>query len=396
MDQTKREFPEFLGPYRVCGTPFNSGSYGKLAIGKHFSSGEMVCVKCIPDGAWDDNERVCLGSLRHRNVIGLKGYYLVDGRHYLVTEYAQGGDLFDFLEGKERVPEAEVRMLGVQLVEALQYIHESGIVHRDLKLENIFLDSARKRVFIGDWGFSCFFSMHRRLQESCGTLYYMAPELIAHQSYTGPEADVWSLGVVLYYLAVGSLPFDNDDTSTTKKLILRCQPFIPSYLSPQLRHLLIGMLRPAATRFSLRQVAAHPWFQLQHPPCLQHAAAHFQSSHQFAQLPKLSSIAAAVLQSVGKSASSSSSASYRHASSSSMSRSSPSAKRRISKNSQSRHNKRQRRVYRCRRCGLPKRGHVCSAATAGSSSTATSPFVTASLMSTLHMNAAASKELLSY
>lgn len=316
-------FPEYIGPYRLSQTSFNSGSYGKLALATHVASGEQVCVKYVPNDIWDDSERVCLGSISHPNVIGLKSYHRIGASHYLITQFAEGGDLFDYLDGKDRLGEDECRLFMAQLVEALQYTHECGIIHRDLKLENIFLDRSRRHVYIGDWGFATFFSHHRRLTESCGTLYYMAPELVAHRSYLGPEVDVWSLGIVLYYLAVGSLPFDHDDSSVTERMILQCKPHIPSYLSASLRHLLAGLLTPSRKRLTLAQVAVHPWFQ---------------SPTSFN--PKLLAIASA--------------ASMAHEKQNK-------PKRALSSDDSSDDEaKRQRRVYKCRRCGQPKRGHTCA------------------------------------
>eukprot|EP00010_Vexillifera_abyssalis_P005091 CAMPEP_0201550916 /NCGR_PEP_ID=MMETSP0173_2-20130828/7192_1 /ASSEMBLY_ACC=CAM_ASM_000268 /TAXON_ID=218659 /ORGANISM="Vexillifera sp., Strain DIVA3 564/2" /LENGTH=401 /DNA_ID=CAMNT_0047961033 /DNA_START=327 /DNA_END=1532 /DNA_ORIENTATION=+ len=236
-----------------------SGSYGQIFKGTEIATGRPVCVKVVNDADWDETERVTLSSLSHPNVLEFIAHIRQGQKHFLITELAQGGDLFDFLDGKARVSETTARPFFRQLVDAFQYVHRAGVVHRDVKLENIFLDQTHQRVIIGDFGFATFWSVHRKLSENCGTLYYLPPELVLEQQYTGPEVDTWSLGVLLYYLVVGSLPFDSPSDKLTEKLILATDPFFPAYLSPNCRHLLSALLKPVSTRITLDQVATHPW-----------------------------------------------------------------------------------------------------------------------------------------
>jgi len=257
--------PQTLGDYRIKDSQLGCGSFGTVSLAEDMSTGSLVAIKTVSDSEWDACEHRCLSALSHPNILRLRGYYRLNGNHHLVTDYAQGGDLFDFLEGKPYLEESIARHFFTQLVACIEHVHRSGYAHRDLKLENIFLDGLKRTVIIGDWGFATSWSHDVLLTERCGTLFYLPPEMITGSGYYGPEVDMWSLGVLLYYLLVGNLPFDAGSSEETEQSIIRCRPNIPNFLSNDARSLLQTLLAPAALRPAASQILRHPWLQNEVP-----------------------------------------------------------------------------------------------------------------------------------
>uniref|UniRef100_A0A3B1JBM6 non-specific serine/threonine protein kinase n=1 Tax=Astyanax mexicanus TaxID=7994 RepID=A0A3B1JBM6_ASTMX len=183
---------------------------------------------------------------------------------YLVMEYASGGEVFDYLVAHGRMKEKEARAKFRQIVSAVQYCHQKCIVHRDLKAENLLLD-ADMNIKIADFGFSNEFTMGNKLDTFCGSPPYAAPELFQGKKYDGPEVDVWSLGVILYTLVSGSLPFDGQNLKELRERVLRGKYRIPFYMSTDCENLLKKFLILNPTkRGSLEQIMKDRWMNVGH------------------------------------------------------------------------------------------------------------------------------------
>uniref|UniRef100_A0A8C2KST4 non-specific serine/threonine protein kinase n=1 Tax=Cyprinus carpio TaxID=7962 RepID=A0A8C2KST4_CYPCA len=181
---------------------------------------------------------------------------------YLVMEYASGGEVFDYLVSHGRMKEKDARAKFRQIVSAVHYCHQKNIVHRDLKAENLLLD-ADSNIKIADFGFSNEFKLGSKLDTFCGSPPYAAPELFQGKKYDGPEVDIWSLGVILYTLVSGSLPFDGQNLKELRERVLRGKYRVPFYMSTDCESILRRFLVLNPTkRCTLEQIMKDKWMNI--------------------------------------------------------------------------------------------------------------------------------------
>ncbi|KAF8523280.1 Pkinase-domain-containing protein [Hysterangium stoloniferum] len=255
-----------IGNYTL-GKVIGEGSFGTVRMGTHRLTGTRVAIKQVPKAmsAQLTREIHHHRRLHHPHVTQLYEVIATENYIWLVTELCSGGELYDYLIEKGRLSEEETRVIFGQLCLAVGYTHDKGIVHRDLKLENVLLDE-RCRVKLSDFGFTREFERGSFLETWCGTTGYAAPEMIQCQKYLGQEVDIWSLGVILYTLLTGALPFDDDNEAIQKEKILRVEYEDPEWLSPSSRDLIRNILqREPSKRLSIPQILGHPWFSNPRP-----------------------------------------------------------------------------------------------------------------------------------
>ena len=164
------------------------------------------------------------------------------------------------------IPVEKVQKIFTQLVGAVAYVHNMSCVHRDLKLENILMDK-NENVKLCDFGFTREYEGKMSyLQTFCGTVCYSAPEMLRGEKYAGEKVDVWSLGIILFSLLTGELPFDDDDDMVTKHKILSSEPNYPETFPPDAKALVIQLLskRPLL-RPGLSDILTNP-FLAEHAP----------------------------------------------------------------------------------------------------------------------------------
>ena len=179
---------------------------------------------------------------------------------YLIIEYISGGELYNVLEREGKFDENRARMIFTQIVEGVKYFHSKKISHRDLKLENILVSNFEKPK-ISDFGLSNYMKDGEFLKTNCGSANYAAPEVISHTHYSGSEADVWSLGVILFVINSGYLPFDEPSLPLLYSKIKNCKYKIPYHFSRNLSHLIESCLRVnPIQRITVQEMLQHPWF----------------------------------------------------------------------------------------------------------------------------------------
>ena len=175
-------------------------------------------------------------------------------------EYVSGGELFDYIVSRGRLPADEARRFFHQIVSAVEYCHYHHIVHRDLKPENLLLDSDNN-IKLADFGLSNVVHDGHFLRTSCGSPNYAAPEVISGNLYAGPEVDVWSCGVILYAVLCGTLPFDDESIPNLFKKIKSGMYSLPSHLSQLSRDLILRMLVvDPMKRITVPDIREHSWY----------------------------------------------------------------------------------------------------------------------------------------
>ncbi|XP_038587408.1 serine/threonine-protein kinase MARK2 isoform X4 [Micropterus salmoides] len=260
-----------IGNYRLLKT-IGKGNFAKVKLARHVLTGKEVAVKIIDKTQLNSSslqklfrEVRIMKMLNHPNIVKLFEVIETEKTLYLVMEYASGGEVFDYLVAHGRMKEKEARAKFRQIVSAVQYCHQKCIVHRDLKAENLLLD-ADMNIKIADFGFSNEFTLGNKLDTFCGSPPYAAPELFQGKKYDGPEVDVWSLGVILYTLVSGSLPFDGQNLKELRERVLRGKYRIPFYMSTDCENLLkkFLILNPSKRGSLEQQIMRDRWMNVGH------------------------------------------------------------------------------------------------------------------------------------
>uniref|UniRef100_A0A8D3AHV8 Maternal embryonic leucine zipper kinase n=1 Tax=Scophthalmus maximus TaxID=52904 RepID=A0A8D3AHV8_SCOMX len=252
--------------YEVYET-IGSGGFAKVKLGRHLLTGEKVAIKIMnKKDLGDDLPRVkveieAMKNLSHQHVCRLYQVIETSTQIFMVLEYCPGGELFDYIIAKDRLSEEETRVFFRQIVSAMAYVHSQGYAHRDLKPENLLIDGDHNLKLI-DFGLCAKpkGGLGYELMTCCGSPAYAAPELIQGKSYIGSEADVWSMGVLLFALLCGYLPFDDENCMALYRKITRGKYDNPRWLSPGSVLLLNQMMQvDPKRRISVRQLLDHPW-----------------------------------------------------------------------------------------------------------------------------------------
>jgi len=211
-------------------------------------------------------ERNILASINHPFIVRLQYAFQTEGKLYLVLDFLRGGDLFGRLAKEIMFTEEDVKFYMAEIVLALDHLHSLGIIYRDLKPENILLDYDG-HIALTDFGLSkeAVFKDEDRTYSFCGTVEYMAPEVVSRKGHTH-VCDWWSLGVLMFEMLVGNLPFSNKDRKQTMNAILRAKLRMPEFLSPEAQSLLRALFkRNPANRLGsgptgTEEIKSHPFF----------------------------------------------------------------------------------------------------------------------------------------
>ena len=254
-----------VGFYDIDRT-IGKGNFATVKLAKHRITKSRVALKIINKKQLDESDLMktyreinILKKLHHVNIVRLYQVMASNNMLYLVTEHASNGELFEFLAEHGRMEEPEAQRIFWQIILAVEYCHQQGIVHRDLKVENLLFDSYWD-IKIADFGFSNTYKPNKLLDTWCGSPPYAAPEIFQGQDYDGQKLDIWSMGVILYVLVCGCLPFDGDTLQELRERVLCGRYRVPYFLSQNCESLIqkILVLDPVK-RYTVAQIKEHSW-----------------------------------------------------------------------------------------------------------------------------------------
>jgi len=255
-----------------------SGGFSVVKLGINKKTGAECAIKIVEKSKLSENDLISLkqeveilNALSHPNIIKCYEVYDEEEYFYIVTELVTGGELFDRILTKVHYDEKEARDLSKILLNTIKYLHTSGIVHRDLKPENLLLCSDENDAELK----LCDFGLAKRIidlsdsEPTLGTPAYIAPEILRGDKY-GPEVDIWSTGIIIYFLIAGIPPFYVEDPSDHKKLFKKIRAgkfcFWEEYfsnVSKEAQDMITRMLTVSQKdRWTIDQLLEHPWLKM--------------------------------------------------------------------------------------------------------------------------------------
>ena len=259
--------------------PTQIGQYNAIEV---IGTGAFACVyKAIRDGISyamkiitkqlvsdpQDQNRLqreidATAVLHHPNITALVDFFQDDTYYYLVLEYCPGGSLSEYLSKTPKLRESQAAYIFKQMVEAINYCHQHGVAHRDLKPQNILITSFPD-IKLSDFGLCGYMRNDTKLKTFCGSPCYSAPECLQGVQYDGHLSDVWSMGVILFEMTTGTYPWHVNNMPRMVQEILRAQFTIPKDTSPALAELIRGLLRVRPLdRLKCDKLISHPWLRL--------------------------------------------------------------------------------------------------------------------------------------
>ncbi|ORY05788.1 Pkinase-domain-containing protein, partial [Basidiobolus meristosporus CBS 931.73] len=264
-----------VGSYGVL-RPLGSGSFSEVFLAEDPAEiGRLVALKMVELSCDQSIKKLIsreiqmLKVLNHPNVVGFYESFETESHHVLVLEYVEDGDLFDYVANHSSDNcEARAKMIFRQLVEAVEYLHSKCICHRDLKLENVLIHESPNgtvSVKVTDLGLAEFIRDNSILTTRCGSEEYTAPEVILGHPSNGFKADVWSLGVMLYTMLVGCLPFSMDGSQSRRSFFYRIANAdyrLPQDrpISQEAKDILRAILQSnLEKRLDVKEIKKHPW-----------------------------------------------------------------------------------------------------------------------------------------
>ena len=259
-------YPQSGIEFYLFGREIGHGAFGKVNLCLHIASGHLVAMKTFvkKDLKYKEtkdklkNEVEVLSKLHHPFINQILDSFETETHFFIVMEYVCG-DLLSFIRKRNRLNEAAAKIIFKQIIEGLKYIHKKKIIHRDIKLDNILIDLTNT-IKICDFGVSRKFEKGNLIYERCGTPAYIAPEIYAKIGYDGPQCDIWSAGVTLYYMLNGSLPFRGSNIQELEKLIISGDYEEIKDVSDEANDIIGGMLRvDPKKRLTVDEILKHPW-----------------------------------------------------------------------------------------------------------------------------------------
>ena len=258
--------PVILRDYTLI-KDLGEGNFGKVKLAKLKSTKEKFAIKILDKEKLKTqtkstlyNEIEIISCLNHKNVIHIEKILEDEKNYYIIMEYCEKGELFDYIVKKERLSSAEASLFFYQLINGVEYIHKQGFAHRDLKPENLLL-TKDKILKIIDFGLCHDFDGENLLSTKCGSPSYAAPEILKGYPYDGFITDIWCCGIILYAMLCGYLPFDGDNNQEIFQSIVECNPEFPDFLEDDSVNLLSWILNSEPKdRITINEIKYHPFY----------------------------------------------------------------------------------------------------------------------------------------
>eukprot|EP01119_Soliformovum_irregulare_P007523 TRINITY_DN19961_c0_g1_i1.p1 TRINITY_DN19961_c0_g1~~TRINITY_DN19961_c0_g1_i1.p1 ORF type:complete len:408 (+),score=112.46 TRINITY_DN19961_c0_g1_i1:89-1312(+) len=265
---------QVVGDYLIGG-PLGEGNFAKVFLGIHQQTRKKVALKFIEYAQASEKEKLkiqrevkLMEHLKHPNIVKMDGVIKTEQHTVLILEYVNGGELFEYIVGKDKLDEDEARTFLRQIISALDYCHYHKVVHRDLKPENLLLDY-KNQIKITDFGLGNFTEPGIFLESNCGSPLYAAPEILMQCKYLGPQVDIWALGVVLYAMVTGYLPWEGKSLPDQLRNAAKANFSYPPDISQDCKNLISRMLTvDTQRRATVEEIRHHPWANKGHyaPP----------------------------------------------------------------------------------------------------------------------------------
>jgi 5'-AMP-activated protein kinase catalytic alpha subunit len=255
-----------ISSYKIIGI-LGKGSFGIVKLGIHILTNEKVAIKIISKANEKHNiltetEISILKSINHQNIIKVFDVIETKENFYIIFEYISGGELQKFIQIQGRLNQNTIMKIFYQLIIGISYLHNNNIIHRDLKPENILL-TKNEEIKIIDFGLAIQLNKNNTLLKSqCGSINYCSPEIIKGEEYNGKLADIWSIGIILYFMNCGYLPFIGKNNKEIQKNIISCKIEFPSNIPFIIKDLLskILVINPN-NRISIKEIMKHTVFK---------------------------------------------------------------------------------------------------------------------------------------
>ena len=244
------------------------GTFSTVRLAFDRESGEKVAIKILKkekilnkgDLERAEREINILKKISHINLIKIYKTVEDSEAYYMVMEYCEKGELFNFITKNIRLDENESAYYFYQLINGLEYLHSLNIAHRDLKPENLLI-TKNNILKIIDFGLSNFSQMNKLLTTPCGSPCYASPEVVGGKQYDGNMIDIWATGIILFVMLCGALPFEGQTNEILFKKILQCKIEYPDYLSDISIDLLTKILEPnPENRIPLKEIKKHLFY----------------------------------------------------------------------------------------------------------------------------------------
>lgn len=244
------------------------GAFGKVMLGIHILTEKEVAIKFIDKSLMQNEysrkkifrEVFILKKMRSNYVVKILEVFEIEENFLIVMEYMPGGDLLNYLKSNGKMTEAQGKKIFYQIILGAITIHKADVLHRDFKLDNILLSKCLTKIKICDFGVSKFITKGEIVIDQCGTPAYLAPEIVLDKGYEGFWSDIWSLGVLLFCMICGRVPFKANNLGDLHKAILIGKYEIPDFISEEAKDLIKKMLQIIPhKRIQLESILDHPW-----------------------------------------------------------------------------------------------------------------------------------------